>query len=49
MKEKNKLYNYCLVCGRKLKNIESRKRGYGSICARKINQNSLQNKLFNIK
>lgn len=32
---KKKEYQYCLRCGRKLKNPEARKIGYGAICLKK--------------
>nr|WP_244985851.1 DUF6011 domain-containing protein [Anaerosalibacter bizertensis] len=36
-KEVNKVYSlFCKRCGRKLRSEESRKRGYGSYCYRKI-------------
>lgn len=34
----NKEYQYCLRCGRKLKNVEARIRGMGKICAEKSKQ-----------
>ena len=30
-----KLYKVCLRCGRKLKNLEARQRGFGKICFEK--------------
>ena len=41
-----KLYETCLRCGRKLKNEESRKLGFGKVCWEKYNANT-QIKLFN--
>lgn len=35
-----KLYKYCLRCGKPLKSIESRLRGYGDICYEKIIQSN---------
>ena len=40
-----KEYEYCLRCGRKLKNDKARKLGYGSICIKKINT-QVRNRLF---
>lgn len=34
-KEQDKLYQYCLRCGRKLKTDETRRMGYGKTCAKK--------------
>lgn len=40
-------HEYCLRCGRKLKNPEARILGYGVICYKKILvQNELKNRLF---
>ena len=33
---KNKEYEYCLRCGRKLKNAEARKKGFGEVCYKKM-------------
>lgn len=44
----DKEYNYCLRCGRKLKNSKARQAGYGDICLAKIQQLS-KTPLFNIK
>ena len=33
---KEKEYEYCLRCGRKLKNPEARLKGFGIICEKKI-------------
>lgn len=38
-------HDYCLRCGRRLKNPEARERGYGVVCFRKL-QISMTNKLF---
>ena len=46
MKEqKPKEYEYCLRCGRKLKNTEARMKGYGTVCEKKMKQAS-KHKLF---
>lgn len=42
----DKEYNYCLRCGRRLKNPVARKCGYGVICLEKVKQNTSVNKLF---
>ena len=34
MQEKD--HEYCLRCGRKLKNLRAREKGYGSVCERKM-------------
>ena len=34
-KEKVKEYNYCIRCGRRLKNVEYRLRGMGKVCYEK--------------
>lgn len=34
----DKEYNYCLRCGRKLKNPKARQAGYGDVCLAKIQQ-----------
>lgn len=47
MKEE-KEYQYCLRCGRKLKNPEARKKGFGIICEKKMISNKTK-RLFNIK
>lgn len=33
----NTLHTHCLRCGRKLRSIEARMRGYGPICEQKVN------------
>lgn len=40
-----KEFNYCLRCGRKLKNPKARQIGYGDICLAKI-QHSSKTPLF---
>lgn len=40
-----KEYNFCLRCGRKLKNPIARQLGYGAICEKKIKQDK-GHKLF---
>lgn len=44
---KEKEYEYCLRCGRKLKSDKTRKNGYGDICFRKM-KTKQKNRLFNI-
>ena len=39
-----KLYRRCLRCGRKLKNIEHMKIGFGPSCYKKINNSRLKKK-----
>ncbi len=46
--EENKEYEYCLRCGRKLKKPETRKIGYGTVCARKMKVEESQ-RLFRIR
>lgn len=41
----SKEYNRCLRCGKRLKNMEYRLRGYGKICWEKIKQKNSK-KLF---
>ena len=43
----DKLYTHCLRCGRRLKNEEYRKQGYGKICLEKITKDT-RKKLFQI-
>lgn len=43
-----KEFNYCLRCGRKLKNPKTRQIGYGDICLAKI-QHSSKTPLFKIE
>lgn len=35
-------HEYCLRCGRKLKNPQARERGYGVICIKKLKTDSCQ-------
>ena len=46
-KPNDKVYTYCLRCHRKLKNQEARLRGYGDVCYRKIEKQSVKS-LFTI-
>ena len=39
-KRPGKLYKYCLRCGKPLKNIECRVRGYGDTCYEKMKQSN---------
>lgn len=41
-----KEYQYCLRCGRKLKNLDARRKGYGIICEKKMKKNPYQKTLF---
>lgn len=34
--EENKEHEFCLRCGRKLKNLKAREKGYGAVCERKM-------------
>ena len=43
--ETNKEFTHCLRCGRKLKNEEARKIGYGKICLEKMKTKNTK-KLF---
>lgn len=44
-----KLHKICIRCGRKLKNIEARKRGFGDVCWQKYQkENDKKVKLFTI-
>lgn len=36
MKQEQKEYQYCLRCGRKLKSKESRLKGFGAACEKKL-------------
>ena len=45
-KEKTKEHEYCLRCGRKLKNPDARILGYGIICYKKQRTEQNKNKLF---
>lgn len=40
-----KEYEFCLRCGRKLKNSDARVKGYGAVCERKL-KHEAQKKLF---
>ena len=40
-------HKYCLRCGRKLKNVEARKKGYGAICEKKMEVQHIR-RLFTI-
>lgn len=42
----NKEYEFCLRCGRKLKTPESRLKGYGVICEKKMRSRA-KSRLFN--
>ena len=42
-----KEYEYCLRCGRKLKNPDARKIGYGVVCERKMRMDTVPKRLFN--
>lgn len=39
----DKEYEFCLRCGRKLKNPEARKTGFGMVCKRKMEVNARKN------
>ena len=43
-----KEYEYCLRCGRKLKNEEARIKGYGIVCEKKLKQ-ECKKRLFDIR
>lgn len=45
MKEKE--HEYCLRCGRKLKNSEARMKGFGAVCEKKM-KHSNRNRLFDV-
>ena len=40
-----KLYKYCLRCGKPLKSIEARTKGFGPVCEKKMKQ-SIKRRLF---
>lgn len=42
----DKVYERCLRCGRKLKNDEARKIGYGKICLEKMQKPRKTKRLF---
>lgn len=44
---KEKEYEYCLRCGRKLKSDRTRRQGYGDICFKKMKA-SHRNRLFTL-
>lgn len=44
--KKNKEHEKCLRCGRRLKNEEARKIGYGKTCLIKIKKELKVNRLF---
>jgi hypothetical protein len=44
-KKQEKEYQFCLRCGRRLKSPETRLKGYGLVCEKKIKQQH-KNKLF---
>lgn len=39
------LHKYCLRCGRLLKNVDVRRKGYGAVCEKKMKHES-RSKLF---
>jgi len=43
-----KEYEFCLRCGRKLKNPDNRRIGYGKTCEKKM-KNALKSRLFEPK
>ena len=45
-KEKTKEHEYCLRCGRKLKNPNTRILGYGIVCYKKQRAEQIKNRLF---
>ena len=45
----NKEYDYCLRCGRKLKNLDARKIGYGTVCYKKMLSSRIIPPLFTLK
>ena len=45
----NEEYKYCLRCGRKLKNPEAKKLGYGKICYEKMLDKGRKKPLFTLK
>ena len=46
--ETDKEYKYCLRCGRRLKNPEAKKIGYGKICLAKVKTEKRRRNLFTI-
>lgn len=43
--KKSKEHEFCLRCGRKLRNAEARIKGYGIVCEKKM-KHSQKHKLF---
>ena len=43
------LYKNCLRCGRKLKTLESKEKGFGKICFEKWQEEIKSKKLFEVK
>ena len=41
-------HEFCLRCGRKLKNPIARSKGYGAVCERKLLVESDKNRLFSV-
>ena len=48
MKEQIKDHEFCLRCGRKLKNPTARIKGYGAICERRL-KSEQEGRLFEIR
>lgn len=48
-KMENKEYQFCLRCGRKLKNTEYRKIGMGKVCQEKSKTDQKAQPLFEVK
>ena len=44
----DKEHEYCLRCGRRLKNLNARLIGYGSVCQKKMKHAEIK-KLFTVK
>ena len=44
-----KEYEFCIRCGRKLKNPKSRLIGYGIVCEKKMLAETAKKQLFDIK
>lgn len=49
MKIEPKEYQYCLRCGRKLKNEQAKKLGYGVVCYKKLQSAVVFKQLFTKK
>lgn len=47
LKSDTKEHEYCMRCGRKLKNPEAKIKGYGSVCEKRI-QTDNKRRLFTI-